>query len=220
MLSCALAAALRHENAGALARGLTGLGHFRGQLSLADLLETALRDLASERPLPFADLLVELAPELLRLTDDEVERLLSIAAQQRTMAAADYLAQAWQILLPDRARPSLAQLPGVDRSQRILELPGTAGWLAGALLPAAELTWRDNLVIACADRRERVLAGLIILESGQASTKALLDAGVVPLATELAGLAPHRPDWVIGAAARWSPAEVALVFPQARIALV
>lgn len=180
-------------------RGIQRWTQFANELTMADLLDLAVMDAAAAYPVPFG-----LRNRLPGFDDGKpgldpaaAERLVKeamAAVEQSTIAYLNEQAQRLGIDLPAEV-PENA-LPTSEPHQRVLELPGTGGWLAYQVLSQAEgnLYLHENVVIACGRWQEAMLAGLVALELDAPPNKPL----PVTEAPLLDVLQKGRWDWVVG----------------------
>jgi len=206
--ACVVANALvRAEVAGRLPPRFTRSGPqlwaaFRNELTEADLLDLAVRDLAVAMPQFFA--LDQLWPEasgdeLQAISPAEAAQCITEATAQADQPKGAYLqaqAQALSIRLPSTESRNI--LPHPEAHHRILELTGTGGWLAYTMAshPDATVYYWENFTVACGTWQELLLAGLIAFELG-APTRRELPVILDPtLARVLNGDVAF--DWIIG----------------------
>jgi hypothetical protein len=199
---------------------------FRSRLEPADFVSLLFEDAAVTNPIPFDPYAV--GPELALpcLPDTVLEAwVLRMGSIPHGAPGADYLSeQASRLGLPTGlARLELAPAPP---SRTILELPGSGGQLAYALVQRDRtLVLEDAIVVACSGWKELTLAGLVALELGAARTDF-----IVPVASE----PPHPPSHpriargfarVLGLSAEsggppWDDHALARSFPGAEVVLV
>lgn len=200
-------ALIRAEVAGRLLPRFTGSGPqlwaaFRNELTEADLLDLAVRDLAVAMPQFFA--LNQLWPEasgdeLRAVSPTEAARCIAEAIAQADQPREAYLqaqAEALSIRLP--STESLNILPCPEAHYQILELTGTGGWLAYTMAshPDAAVYYWENFTIACGTWQELLLAGLIAFELGAPARRELPIIFDPTLARALDGDVAF--DWIIG----------------------
>ena len=182
--SVAANALVRAEIAGRLPPRFTRSGPrlwdaFRNELTEADLLDLAVRDLAVAMPQFFA--LNQLWPEasgdeLRTISPTEADQYITEAIAQADQPTEAYLraqAEALSIRLP--STESLNILPHPEAHYQILELTGTGGWLAYTMAshPNAAVYYWENFTIACATWQELLLSGLIAFELGAPTRREL-----------------------------------------------
>ena len=206
--ACVVANALvRAEAGGRLPPRFTRSGPqlwaaFRNELTEADLLDLAIRDLAVAMPQFF--LLNQMWPEasgdeLRSISPTETAEYIAQAIAQADQPKEAYLqiqAQALSIRLP--STESLNILPHPEAHYHVLELTGTGGWLAYTLTshPDATVYYWENFTIACGTWQELLLAGLIALELGAPTRRELPVIFDPTLARVLNGDVAF--DWIIG----------------------
>ncbi len=184
----AYAAALLHalardEHAGRRPRRLTEDGlatwqRFRHLLGPGHLLELLAEDAAVGHSVPFeADALLD-GPGLASLDETLVGRWLEALSQLDLDADSVAYVQAQARLLGIADRMARADLHKVQPHHKILELPGSGGQLSHYLATRDGIYLQDAVSIACKDKRELILAGLVAVELGAPDARAF--AGVDP----------------------------------------
>ena len=142
---------------------------FRGDLGTRDLIELRLRNQMVPRPWMFdpSRLIPGASLTALRtVTDERLAMWLRSATAHAEEQPEQFLVWAAERLLPPgpRWRPSL---PPLASNQMALELPGTGGLLAYRVISKnAGLYLQENFLIAGADWREALYAGLVAIELG------------------------------------------------------
>jgi len=175
--SAAVRALVRAEVAGRAPLRFTSSGPqlwaaFRNELTDADLLDLAVRDLAVAMPQFFAlnQLWPEASGEELRaISPAEAAQCIAEAVAQADQPREVYLqAQAKTLSIRLPSGESLKRLPVPEAYHRILELPGSGGWLAYHLAsrPGTAVYYWENFTITCGTWQEQLLAGLIAFELG------------------------------------------------------
>jgi len=175
--SVAATALVRTEVAGRIPPRFTDGGPelwmvFRNESTKTDLLDLAVRDTAVAMPQPFA--LDRLWPgasgdELCAIPPAEVTRYIAKAIADANKPMEVYLqAQAGALRVPLPPTEAMAALPNPEAHHRILELPGSGGWLAFYMTsrPEVSIYYWENFTIACGTWQEQLLAGLIAFELG------------------------------------------------------
>ena len=151
---------------------------FRGRMGARDLFELVLEDAAVTQAEPFHAAAILEAPEALDAVPEALIADLLAAAPKLTLDASssDYI-DGQATLLGITARPALGDLRRIQPHDRVLELPGTGGRIAAHLVRTQpDLSLKDIFTIACATWQERVLAGLVAVESGAVgAVRILLD---------------------------------------------
>lgn len=170
-----LLALAREEHAGRRQPRLTEPGmatwnRFRGRLGPRALLELLLEDAAVRQPFPFDVARALGAADALASVDDATVAgwLEELSRVNVTAPGPDYVAaQAKTLAVPTRG--AKAELHRVKPFHKILELPGSGGQLVHHMAHVQpELSFRDSFTIACANRREWILAGIVAVERGAA----------------------------------------------------
>ncbi len=217
-----LNALAREEALGRKGRRLTETrratwSRFRGRLTDRDLLEILLEDAAVTQPHPFAH-----RPDGVDLQDLPEEEIAGWMAELATTPvdaeSADYIAAQAKILgLPTRM--AKADIPRIKAHHRVLELPGSGGQLAHHVTGQEEsLHLPSVFTIACADWRDRTLAGIVAVERGIAG-----DVNIV-VDPSLESLRGKTFDHVIGLSkdkgGPFDRATLDLYFPNTTITLV
>ncbi len=148
--------------------GLATWNRFRHLLGPSSLIALLAEDAAVTHPVPFdaGAMLYNSGGSLGALDDKLVEGWLRAIPELDLEAdSVEYVqAQARLLDLPDRM--ARADLHRVQPHHKILELPGTGGQLCHYLAIRDGIYLQDNATVACNDRRELTLAGLIAVELG------------------------------------------------------
>ena len=225
-------ALVRAEITSRLSPRFTGTGPqlwaaFRNELTLTDLLDLAVRDVAMIMPQPFdvrrlwpdasGDELRAVSPELVA---SWVDRAKSLDEQP---ADAYLRAQAEVLDIEPALGEGLERLPEPQAYHQILELPGSGGWLAYrmATQPGAAVYYWENFTIACGTWQEQLLAGLIAFELGAPPRRQLLIVHDPTLAQVLGDDVAF--DWIIGLReenARRADALRSFLKPEGQVVLV
>jgi hypothetical protein len=172
-VAATIRALAREEHHGRRARrllepNLATWNRFRGRMGARDLFELVLEDAAVTQAEPFHAAAILEAPEALDAVPEALIADLLAAAPKLPLDASssDYI-EGQATLLGITARPALGDLRRIQAHDRVLELPGTGGRIAAHLLQTQPgLSLKDVFTIACGTWQERVLAGLVAVESG------------------------------------------------------
>ncbi len=157
--------------------GMATWARFRGRLGAADLVALLFEDAAVGYRVPFDPGALGEPLQLDLLTDAVAEKWLAkVPSLDLAAKASDYVdEQAKALGLP--ASLPVPKLPAIEPGHRVLELPGTGGFLAHRLLGAQPgLTLHSQVTVACGSWQELTLAGIIALEARAPSTDFLVRA--------------------------------------------
>ncbi len=172
-----LHALARDEQAGRRPRRLTEDGlatwqRFRHLLGPAHLLELLAEDAAVGHSVPFdAGALLD-GPGLDSLDNELVATWLDALSQLDLGADSVAYVQAQARLLGISDRMARTDLHKVQPHHKILELPGSGGQLSHFLAHRDGIYLQDAVSIACKDKTELILAGLIAVELGAPDAQA------------------------------------------------
>jgi hypothetical protein len=194
--------------------GMATWNRFRGRLGARALLELLLEDAAVRQPFPFdvaralgsADALATVPDPVVAAWVDELARVdLATPAPEYVAAQAKTLGVS--------TRGAKAELHRVKPFHKILELPGSGGQLAHHMAHTQpELSFRDAFTVACANRAEWTLAGLVAVERTAAG-----DDLAIVIEPSLDAWRGKPFDYVVGLSLEkrgaFSRADLAAVFP-------
>lgn len=225
-VAAALHAVAREERRGRWPQRLIEPGRgtwkaFRGRLDDRAFVQLLIEDAAVTHPHPFRrDALFEQEP-VDAVPADLTRRWMDATLQlQLELSSMDYV-QAQAKLLGVPFRFARSELPVVQAHHHVLELPGTGGQIMHHVVSTQPtLSIRDNFVIACKNREELVLAGLVATELGASGElPILLDPD---LSTARASTRPF--DFVFGVTedkgGPLSKERLLEIFPTSRVVLV
>ncbi len=140
---------------------------YRGDLQLTDLVDMCLRDQAVPFPSVFsiADVVPGSGPGDIRcFSSAALQEWIKAERRRPDQTPRGFLSWAADKLLPSGPRWG-EPVPTMARNQLAMELPGTGGLLAYRVITEGGGVYlQDNFLIACADWRERLFAGLVALE--------------------------------------------------------
>ena len=171
-IAATIHALAREEHHGRRARrllepNLATWNRFRGRMGARDLFELVLEDAAVTQAEPFHAAAILEAPEALDAVPEALIADWLAAAPKLALGASftDYIEEQ-ATLLGFTSPPDIRQLPRLQPEDRVLELPGSGGRIAARLLQRQpELSLKDIFTIVCGTWQERLLAGLIAVES-------------------------------------------------------
>jgi hypothetical protein len=172
-----LHALARDEQAGRRPRRLTEDGlvtweRFRHLLGPTHLLQLLAEDAAVGHSVPFDAAAFLDGPGLERLDEDLVGKWLQALPDLDLDADSVAYVQAQARLLGVSERMARSDLHKVQAHHKILELPGSGGQLSHFLAHRDGIYLQDAVTIACKDKSELILAGLIAVELGAPDARA------------------------------------------------
>jgi hypothetical protein len=214
-----LLALAREEHAGRRQPRLTETGmatwnRFRGRLGPRALLELLLEDAAVRQPFPFDVARALGAQDALSTVPDATVSgwFVELGRVDLGAPAPDYIA-AQAKTLGVSTRGAKGDLHRVKPFHKVLELPGSGGQLAHHMAyTQPELSFRDAFTVACANRAEWTLAGLVAVERTAAG-----DDLAIVIESSLDAWRGKPFDYVVGLAPEkggtFSREDLAAVFP-------
>ena len=147
--------------------GLATWNRFRGRMGARDLFELVLEDAAVTQAEPFHAAAILEAPEALDAVPEALiaDWLAEAPKLALGTSSTDYI-EGQATWLGFTSPPDIRQLRRLEPEDRVLELPGSGGRIAAHLLHRQpDLSLKDIFTIACGTWQERLLAGLIAVES-------------------------------------------------------
>jgi len=196
-------ALIRAELAGRVPTRFTGDGikrweQFANELTHSDLLDLIVQDTAIAYPVPFG--LIDKFDNSGKKPDTKsAEDIIQDALASRNLSQESYLRKQAERLGIQLADSSISNaLPDPEPHHRILELPGSGGWLTYLMVtqPESRVYLLENFQISCGSLYEVMLIGLIAFELNTPPNQPLPVVQDPSLGDVLQP--GQRYDWIIG----------------------